>query len=434
MQSEMHTKTGFQLLWPGLMAVLVLFSCREEKAQLPSFPEVGEPYAITQGPEDHLLANYFGINAWSPDGRYVCVLETDVNGRLAEATDTATVALVDLQEGNRLIPIAKTTCWNFQEAAMFHWIPWEDGLCAYNDCRYGRFVTVLYNWKTGAERLLQRPVSAVDPSGEWAVSLNYARLRTCRPDYGYAGCGQNPLLDEVWPENDGLWMLNLRTGEERLLLSVADAKELMPKITSDDGLAYFCHTIISPDARKVFFLARTVEGFNAQMAERGYIYRWDTVSFTINTDGTDLRRCFKDGWKGSHFNWNSDGETLVVTARWNGNQTWAHVVFTVGEEEKVRHLAPGIMDWDGHCIFSPNGQFISSEGYWNKDGNRSWVLLRLEDEALISLGSFFVPDNYKEQYSRCDLHARWKPDGSQLAFNSVHEGSRQVYLRDVKWK
>ncbi|MBO7510382.1 MAG: PD40 domain-containing protein, partial [Bacteroidales bacterium] len=103
-------------------------------------------------------------------------------------------------------------------------------------------------------------------------------------------------------------------------------------------------------------------------------------------------------------------------------------------EGKVRLLAPGIMDWDGHCVFSPDGKFISSEGYWNKDGYRSWVLLRLEDEAILSLGRFYVPQEYKEQYSRCDLHARWRPDGKQLAFNSVHEGSRQVYLRNAIWK
>ena len=410
--------------------LLVLFtSCREG---LSPFPEVGEPYAVTQGPKDHFLANYFGINAWSPDGRYVCVLETDFTGRLPEATDTVTVALVDLEDNNRFIPISRTVCWNFQEAAMFHWLPWEDGLCAFNDCRDGQFVTVILNWKTGAERIVQRPVSAVDSSGEWAISLNYARLRVCRPDYGYAGDGQDPLLDTVWPEDDGLWLVNLKTGEEKLLLSVAAAKDLMPEITSDDGLAYFCHTIINPGASKVFFLARTVQGFNAQLSERGHIYRWDTVSLTISTDGTDLRRCFPDGWNGSHFNWKDD-RTLAVTARWDGKGCWAHTVFTVGEEEKVRHLAPGIMDWDGHCVFSPNGQFLSSEGYWNKDGYRSWVLLRLEDEAIISLGRFFVPENYKEQYSRCDLHARWRPDGSQIAFNSVHEGSRQVYLRDVKW-
>ena len=126
--------------------ILLLCACSETP---PPFPEVGEPYAITQGPEDHLLANYFGINAWSPDGRYVCVLGTDFSGRLAEQEDTATVALVDLKDNYRYIPISRTTCWNFQEAAMFHWLPWEDGLCAFNDCRDGKFVTVLLNWKTG---------------------------------------------------------------------------------------------------------------------------------------------------------------------------------------------------------------------------------------------------------------------------------------------
>ena len=60
---------------------MLLNSCSEN---LPHFPEVGEPYAITKGPQDHLLANYFGINAWSPDGRYVCVLGVDFSGRLPE--------------------------------------------------------------------------------------------------------------------------------------------------------------------------------------------------------------------------------------------------------------------------------------------------------------------------------------------------------------
>ena len=410
-----------------ILAVAVS-ACQSEAA----FPQVGEPYAITKGPQDHLLANYFGINAWSPDGRYVCVLGVDFTGRLPEVTDSATVALVDLEDNNRYIPISKTVCWNFQEAAMFHWLPWEDGLCAFNDCRDGKFVTVLLNWKTGQERIVNRPVSAVDPTGEWAVSLNYARLRLCRPDYGYAGEGQDPLVSQVWPEEDGLWLVNLKTGEEKMILSVAAARELMPAITSEDGLAYFCHTIISPGASRIFFLARTVQNFKEQLADRGYVYAWDTVSFTVNSDGTELRRCYPDGWQGSHFNW-MDDETLVVTARWDGKRMWAHTMFKVGEEEKVRHLAPGIMDWDGHCIFSPDGKFISTDGYWNKDGYRSWVILRVSDEAIQSAGRFFVPEKYKEQYSRCDLHPRWRPDGKQMAFNSVHEGTRQVYLRDVEW-
>ena len=415
----------------SLAAGLTLFcSCQH---RLPDFPEVGEAYAITAGPEDHFLANYFGINAWSPDNRYVAILEVGFTGRLPEADERVTLGLVDLEDGNRFIPIATTACWNFQEAAMFHWLPWEDGLCAFNDCRDGHFVTVLLNWKSGVERILPRPVSAISKDGKWAVSLNYARLRQCRPDYGYAGEGQDPLLDQVWPENDGLWLMNLTTGEEKLILSVAQARHLMPEITSEDGLAYFCHTVLNPDASKIFFLARTVENFKQQLSERGIVYQWTTVSFTVHTDGTNLRRCFPDGWQGSHFNWRNNDE-MVITARWNAEGVWSHTFLKVGEEESVRHIAPGIMDWDGHCIFSPDGQFISSEGYWNKAGYRSWVLLRVEDEAMISLGHFFVPETYKEQYSRCDLHARWRPDGKQLAFNSVHEGCRQVYLRDVIWK
>ena len=420
-----------KMLWL-FFGIAVIFSSCVERNSLPDFPTIGDAYAITKGPQDHLLANYFGINAWSPDNRYVAVLGVDFSGRLPEVTDSATVALVDLKDNYRYIQIAKTTCWNFQEAAMFHWLPWEDGLCAFNDCRDGKYVTVLLNWKTGQERIVNRPVSAIDPTGEWGVSLNYARLRKCRPDYGYAGEGQDPLLDQVWPENDGLWLVNLKTGQEKMVLSVADAKDVMPSITSEDGLAYFCHTIISPGASKIFFLARTVQNFSEQLADRGYVYAWDTVSLTVNTDGTALRRCFPDGWQGSHFNWKDD-QTLAVTARWDAGKMWAHTIFKVGEEENVRHLAPGIMDWDGHCIFSPNGKFISTDGYWNKDGYRSWVILRVDDEAIQSAGRFYVPEKYKEQYSRCDLHPRWRPDGNQMAFNSVHEGTRQVYLRDVTW-
>lgn len=413
-----------------LPLLLILAAC--SPAPRP-FPEVGDPYAITAGPKDHLMANYFGINVWSPDNRYVCVLEVGCNGRLAEQQDTAVVALVDLKDNNRFIPISKTVCWNFQEAAMFHWLPWADDTCIFNDCRDGRFVGVILNWKTGEERIISRPVSAVDRSGEWAVSLNYARLRLCRPDYGYAGDGQDPLVDEVWPEDDGLWLVNLRTGEEKLILSVAQARSLMPEISSPDGLAYFCHTIISPHAQRIFFLARTVGDFQAQLAAKGHIYRWDTVAFTVNTDGTGLRRCFPDGWKGSHFNWKDD-VTLAVTAFWDAGSICCHTMFQVGKEDEVKHLAPGLLDWDGHCVFSPNGQFISTEGYWDREGYRTWALLRLEDEAVLPLGRFYVPEAYRETYSRCDLHARWRLDGKQLAFNSVHEGTRQVYLRDVEWK
>jgi Tol biopolymer transport system component len=57
----------------------------------------------------------------------------------------------------------------------------------------------------------------------------------------------------------------------------------------------------------------------------------------------------------------------------------------------------------------------------------------MSDQAVLPLGTFFVPEIYRHPnvYSRCDLHPRWRPDGRMLGFNSVHEGSRQVYVIDI---
>ena len=33
------------------------------------FPELSAPCAVTSGPHEHFLANYFGINAWNPGNR-----------------------------------------------------------------------------------------------------------------------------------------------------------------------------------------------------------------------------------------------------------------------------------------------------------------------------------------------------------------------------
>jgi len=319
---------------------------------------------------------------------------------------------------------------------MFHWLPNEKDTFVFNDVRDGRFVAVIMNWRTKVERIVPHPVAAVSRDGRWAISINYARLYLTRPDYGYAGDGQDAREKTTWPSDDGLWLVDLATGEAKLILSVAQGRDLMPKETAVPGkpgnpLAYYCHTVFNPSASRVFFLARTVDWYEKETHK---IPQWLTTSFTVKTDGTDLRRCFADDTAGgSHFNW-LDDKTMVVTI-WptgkTGEKYARHMKFTVGEEEKGRPMAPGLLDWDGHCVWSPDGRWMSTEGYYDNDYNRQWALMRASDEAVKHVGSFFVPEKYRPVYWRCDLHARWRPDGRQLAFNSGHEGTRQVCVMDV---
>lgn len=410
-----------------LSAALTLVSCQSGPTP---FPEVGEAYAVTSGPHEHLFASYYGVNSWSSDNRCVAVLETDLVDSLPKADQPASICLVDLENDNELIYVTKTHCWNFQEATMFHWLPWADDTFIFNDRRDGRFVSVILNWKTGEERIIPYPVSAVSEDGRKAISINYARMYHTRPDYGYPGEGQDPRLDISWPEDDGLWLVDLITGKAQLIVSVASQKERMTQMNDPKGLAYFCHTVFSKDGSHIFWLARTVENLEKQGS---YVGKWETTSFTCNVDGTDVRRCFPDKWGGSHFNW-LDGETIIVTANVYGGKEVGHVMVTVGDEENRVHVAPGLMDWNSHCLFSPNGKFVSCDGYISKDMYRGWSILRVEDWAVMPIGIYYVPRIYKRIYTRCDLHPRFRPDGKQIGFNSVHEGSRQVYIRDIEWK
>ena len=163
---------------------------------------------------------------------------------------------------------------------------------------------------------------------------------------------------------------------------------------------------------------------------------WFTTAFTCKADGSEIRRCFPDGWGSSHFNWKPnlserDARTMIVTCKWLA-KVYTHVEFTVGEEDYPRQVGGKEMDFDGHCIYTPDGQFISGDGYWDEKFMRHWKMVRLADNKVRNVGDFFVPEAYRDIYCRCDLHPRWRPDGKMIGFNSVHEGSRQVYVMDVK--
>ena len=389
------------------------------------FPSYSPPRPITSGPKEHLFASYYAINAWSADGRYAMVLETDIKNRLPTEADVAVLGVVDTQDDNRFLPLTETRCWNFQEATMAHWLgtaPQTQFI--FNDLVDGKFVSVIFDMATKTRRVVPHPVSAVSPDGQWAVSINYARLRLTRPDYGYGGNGQDARVAVTWPADDGLWRVNLQTGAAQLIVPIAAVRDRMPQVKDPRALAYFCHTVISRDGSKIFWLARSVEDLAGQQTVR----KWETTAFTCSGDGSNVQRCFPDGWGGSHFNW-LDGERLMVTAKYN-DAVYSHVLFTVGKTDYTR-IGRGVLDFDGHGVFSGDGKWMATDSYPDRLSERKLMVVRMSDQAILPLGAFFVPETYRETYWRCDLHPRWRPDGRQLAFNSVHEGSRQVYVIDV---
>jgi hypothetical protein len=402
-------------LLSGLIMILI-WSCGNSHSGLTVvFPKVSEPVQITNNEKEHFFASYYGINSWSEDQKYVTVLQTDIKYKLPDKNEPATLGLVDLKT-KEFIPLTQTYAWNFQEGCMAHWLGISpDSLIIFNDLRGGKFVSVIINVYTKKEiKTIPHPVSAVSPEGKEAISINFSRLRITRTDYGYDGDGQDSKADIQFPENDGLFLVDLVTGEEKLIVSLAQIKEMVPTITKE-GIEYFAHTRFSREGSKIFWLARAIPDRN-------------TTAFTVNRDGTNLQRCFPDNWGGSHFDWLNDKE-LMITASFEGKQD-AHILFTVGEHNFNR-LGNGLLDYDGHGTFSPDGKWMVTDTYpSNGTREQKIYLMDMLTQAVLPLGRFKEPKEFTggSGFWRCDLHCRWSPRGDMIGFNSTYSGSRQVYI------
>ena len=399
-----------------LVSMVLQFGCKNKQDGLVvEFPLVSEPIAITSGPQEHLFASYYGINSWSADQRYVTVLETPIKYRLPTENDPAVLGLVDL-ETNKFIPLTETRAWNFQQGCMAHWLgTYPNSRIIYNDMVEGKYVSIIMDVHTKEKiKTIPFPVCAVSPSGKEAVSINFSRLRTTRKAYGYGGDGQDARLDVQFPNDDGLFLIDLETGKAKLIISIHDIKGHVPEVP-EKGIEYFNHILFSRQGGKIFWLARAIPNRN-------------TTSFTVNRDGTSLQRCFPDGWGGSHFDWLTEDD-LMITGNYKAKDN-AHILFTVGQDNYQR-LGNGLLDYDGHGTFSPDRNWMVTDTYPSKGSKEQKLyLMKMETEAVLPMGRYIHPSEFREngKDAACDLHPRWSPKGDMIGFNSVTTGERQVYI------
>src|SRR5262245_57617999 len=78
--------------------------------------------AITHPPRHHYFG-YYDKTCWDGSGRHVVCLESEFLDRPQAGDDVATIGVVDLEDGDRFRPIARTRAWNWQQGAMLHWLP-----------------------------------------------------------------------------------------------------------------------------------------------------------------------------------------------------------------------------------------------------------------------------------------------------------------------
>lgn len=406
--------SGLSLL--GLGSV----GCEDANAALPKVTVK----ALTRGPKHHFFG-YYAIPPWNQSGKYLVCLESAFQDHMPSVDESAAVGLVDPRTG-AFTKVAETRAWNFQQGAMLHWNPLQaEREVIFNDRKNNDVLAAVLDVESGRKNYLSRPVSAVSRKNKYALSLTYGRLTRLRKVVGYPGLA-DPYPDDPHPEKDGVFLLDLKTGTSKLVVSIAEVYQRLVKKHPDlkDRHMWFNHTVFNPDASRFLFLART---WNTSGTTR----RLESAMFTANRDGSDLRQVIPFQMGLSHFDWRSPTE-IIATFPFNGTKT-RHVLFTDGQDD-YQVVGEDFFAGDGHCTFAPDGKWLASDPGDSKIGGRTLLLYNVATQERLKVGSYPLKE-YLSGDLRCDLHPRWSRAGDALCFDALEsdQWTRQLHIASLEF-
>ena len=98
------------------------------------------------------------------------------------------------------------------------------------------------------------------------------------------------------------------------------------------------------------------------------------------------------------------------------------VTFDDGFEATVRNAVPVLARYK-----VPATMFLLSDRF----DMRTLMLYRFPDGPRIDIARLHSPKSRWWGEIRCDLHPRWDRSGRRVCIDSVHDGSRQMYVLDI---
>ena len=148
--------------------------------------------------------------------------------------------------------------------------------------------------------------------------------------------------------------------------------------------------------------------------------------FTANADGSEIAYLGREGMV-SHFDWRDDQHVLA----WSQYQGENHYHLYADRSGEAKAIGTDVLDCDGHCSYSPDGRWILTDTYPDRErSERTLILYHPGTNTRVNVGRFYSRREIGGEI-RCDLHPRWRHDGQQVCIDSIHEGERQMYAVDV---
>ena len=373
-----------------------------------------EGQIIRVSPDDkyEYFYGYYDKSPWDVTDRYMLCVQVQQAYKSVAPSEPGTVCLIDTHNNNKLIKIGITHSWNVQQSCMAQWLgPDFKSRIIYNDYRDGHYCSVIYNVENmKEERVLPLPVYDVARDGSFALSLDFNRLHRMRPGYGYSN-QPDRSKGLLCPDKTCIWKIDIETGKVEKLFKYTDFATFETDETMNGAEHKVNHLMISPNGKRFMVLHRWFDNG-----------RKHTRLVTVNVDKTEMYNLSDDVFV-SHCYWKNDEEILSFLRK---KETGDHYYLMKDKTQEYRMFWPEL-NTDGHCSYSPDGSFVITDTYPNRNRIASVYLCTEEDDRSRRIARVCSPFKYDND-CRCDLHPRWNHKGDKVCIDSVHEGKRGLYV------
>ena len=397
-----HVKRGYQLAMYAIS---------------PKIKSEGNIIKVSPDEPGEYFFGYYDKSPWDASGRYMlCMRATDTWSE-PDPEGEAELLLIDTTQGYSYRVIARTHTWNVQQGCMAQWLgPDFSSRVLYNDLRDGKYCSVILDVNTGEEKVLPLPVYTLSADGKTALSLDFSRLHSLRLGYGYAAL---PELTKgiALPESTCIWRMDVETGRVAPLLRYKDLATFQPRreMLEKSTVHKVNHLMLSPNGKRFMVLYRWFCG------QRKY-----TRLITCNVDGTDLYVLSDDDMV-SHCFWKNDREIIAFERK---KEYGPGYYLMKDKTQEWQHIWPQLSN-DGHPSYCPtDNSLVVFDTYPSRARVQEVKLGRdndVEGKDVKTIARVFSPFKYDND-TRCDLHPRWKQDGSAICFDGVFEGRRGLYV------
>jgi hypothetical protein len=422
-----------------------------------------------------VIHRFFDTSSISPSGKYVTLFRFPDETRLPKPDVVGEVILVVLKSRKERV-VALSRGWEMQLGVNVQWVRTDKELY-FNDfdtATWKGFAGQL-NPLTGKSVRMGGTVFMVSPDVKQLASHNLTKSRYAQVGYGVVVPDKYTSRNKGLVDNNGICVTNVAVGKCKMIVSICQIYEKsIPSIAvaNPNDYEYYCFQVKwNPQGTR---LLTVIDWLPKQNGQR------QRVVVTMRPDGSEIKTALtNEQWikGGRHINRTPDGECLsmnlnvdgktgieIVTVKYDGiymkrtcllkntntdeqNTCEFHLVeisfnnriFDPKDIQQVKCFVRMKTVYPAgfrHPSFHSTGlPFIVTDAYAGEiplpDSKTPIRLIIVESQTEQYIAEIILPPIKNFEF-RVDAHPAWDRTGRYVVFNGTDNGTRCVYVADLK--